>query len=521
MSRDPHVSDIVAHTHCVCWKTAMYIRLSREDGPEESYSVANQRALLLEHIQKSGGELLPSGTYIDDGFTGTDTNRAGFLGLIRDIRAGKINCVLVRDLSRLSRNYYEAGYYLDNFFIRMDVRFIALEYPAIDSYRHPEQMNSVLIPMQNVINDDFCRQTSMKVRSVFDMKRRKGEFIGAFAPYGYAKDPKDRHHLIVDPEAAETVRAIFLWFTGGGLSKKSIAEKLDTLGIPNPSAYKRLKEPHYHNPHCSPTSRGWSAATISGILSNPVYMGDMAQGKARVKSYKIHTQIRIPEDEWIVVSGTHEALIERPLFEQAAALSRKRRRQPSHSKTIYPLSGLLFCSACASPMHRTTKGPYAYYICSRYKKYAKAGCTRHCIRADELETAVIDAAKRVITLSGRDACGASETASFALTRKGRLNELEQAYFYRDGLYEKLMDGTITRDTYARLHEQYSAQIAGLELAVDDMAHTAACTHQDHASSDHALLFSLIDSVRVDEGYAITILFKCSNPFCGKQTKNRP
>jgi len=150
--------------------------------------------------------------------------------LLRDIKAKKVNCVIVKDLSRLSRNYYEAGYYLDYFFSSLGIRFISLEYPALNSYNSPELMNSVMIPMQNVVNDDFCRQTSVKVRNTLRMKREKGEFVGAFAPYGYGKSPQCKHLLVIDEEASEIVRMIFMWFVFGGMSQSNIARKLNTLG---------------------------------------------------------------------------------------------------------------------------------------------------------------------------------------------------------------------------------------------------------------------------------------------------
>ena len=160
--------------------------------------------------------------------------------MLNDIQENHVNCVVVKDSSRLSRNYYEAGYYLDYLFSSLNVRFISLEYPMLDSYNYPEMMNSVMIPMQNVVNDDFCRQTSIKVRNIFKMKQEKGEFIGAFAPYGYSKNPKYKNRLIIDEEAAEIVQTIFHWYVYEDMSQIAIVRKLNQLGIMPPGAYSLL-----------------------------------------------------------------------------------------------------------------------------------------------------------------------------------------------------------------------------------------------------------------------------------------
>ena len=203
------------------WRVALYIRLSKEDGHDISYSVENQKQRLMQYLDISEDEMELVDIYIDDGYTGTDSDRDDFQRMLSDIRAKRVNCVIVKDPSRLSRNYIEAGHYMEHLFVTLDVRFISLELPALDSYKFPEQMNSIAVPIQNVVNDDFCRQTSIKIRGVLDNKRKNGEFIGAFAPYGYLKDPDDRHKLIVNPETAPIVKNIFTWFLEG-MSKSGI-----------------------------------------------------------------------------------------------------------------------------------------------------------------------------------------------------------------------------------------------------------------------------------------------------------
>ena len=186
------------------WRLGIYIRLSKEDlkkGKDDSNSVKNQRDLLNDFYRRNIDEFESITEYVDDGHTGTDANREDFQRLLADVMSGKINCVIVKDLSRFARNYSDAGSLIDNLFVQMGVRFISLA-ENVDSYKNPDSVSNIIVPITNVMNDNYCYQTSKKIRQVFDYKRRNGQYIGAFAPYGYVKHPKDKHRLIVDPDAA-------------------------------------------------------------------------------------------------------------------------------------------------------------------------------------------------------------------------------------------------------------------------------------------------------------------------------
>ena len=220
---------------------------------------------------------------MDDGHTGTDTERESFQRLLGDVMSGKINCVVVKDLSRFARNYSDAGSLIDNLFVQMGVRFISLA-EGVDSYLNPDSVNSIIVPITNVMNDQYCYQTSKKIRQVFDYKRRNGQYIGSFAPYGYIKDPKDKHQLIVDPEAAEIVKKIYELCLQG-MAKLQIVMYLNDHGIPSPTAYRKLKGLPY-SPAISDAPM-WGNKIITDILRNPIYTGDLVQGRRRVKSYKV------------------------------------------------------------------------------------------------------------------------------------------------------------------------------------------------------------------------------------------
>ena len=290
------------------WRLGEYIRLSKEDlkkGKDDSNSVINQRDLLNDFYQKHIGEFESVSEYVDDGHTGTDANRENFQRLLSDVMSGKINCVVVKDLSRFARNYSDAGSLIDNLFVQMGVRFISLA-ENVDSYLNPDSVSSIIVPITNVMNDQYCYQTSKKIRQVFDYKRRNGQYIGAFAPYGYVKHPKDKHQLIIDPDAAEIVKLVFSLFLKG-TSKRAIALYLNEHGVPSPSAYKLQKGiPVSTRGYDDPM---WGARMIHSILTNPTYTGDLAQGRSRVKSYKVHEVESVPREEWVEVAGTPNTVI--------------------------------------------------------------------------------------------------------------------------------------------------------------------------------------------------------------------
>lgn len=456
------------------WKAALYIRLSREDSNDVSNSVKHQKERLLTYLSGCNDEFELINIYIDDGCTGTDTNRDGFQLMLKHIREHKVNCVIVKDLSRLSRNVTDATYHIENFFIEYNVRFISLELPTLDSYKYPEQMNSMLVPMQNVINDDFCRQTSIKVRGVLNQKRKQGQFIGAFAPYGYLKDSKDKHRLSIEEEAAQVVRDIFRWYVKDGMSMGGICRRLNELMIPNPTAYKKKNGYRYVNPRAITNDTLWGPRTIREILCNQVYLGHMVQGRYRVKSYKIHTQIATPKEEWYVVENTHVPIIEKEMFDLAQKLREKDTRQAPGCKTVYMLSGFVKCPDCGKAMVRSQGGSkvkITYYQCRTYRDKSKKACCKHSIRADVLNDALFNAIRAQIALASslKDIVeeinlvpkGQSEFQRLSTIRKTREKELAKIITIKDSLYEDWKNGDISKTDYHRLKLKYEAQTVSL------------------------------------------------------------
>ena len=409
------------------WRMASYIRLSKEDlqkirkGLDCSNSVKNQRDILNFFYQSHIEEFESIAEYIDDGHTGTDTDREDFQRMMADIMSHKVNCVVVKDLSRLARNYSDAGSLIDNLFVQMGVRFISLA-ENVDSYLDPDSVSDIKVPITNVMNDNYCFQTSKKIRQVFDYKRRSGQYIGSFAPFGYVKDSKDKHQLVVDPDAAETVKLIYSMFLQGS-SKRAIGLYLNEHGIPSPSAYRRLKG--------LPVSSGvgdnpmWSARMIHEVLTNEIYTGDLVQGRHRVKSYKVHQIEAVPEEDWVRVPNTHEAIISRETFDKVQGLLKRDTRTSPQGREVHLFSGFLRCADCGKALTRSTSGEYVYYACSTYKNRSRTACTMHSIKHNRLEAAVLFAVQQQVHLavSYSEMIARINTAPVKKSQSIRLEEL--------------------------------------------------------------------------------------------------
>ena len=305
----------------IVWRVGRYIRLSREDGNDVSESVVNQDKILTEAIPKffEDGMYEVVDTYIDDGTSGTsDLEREDFQRMVQDVKSGRINCIIVKNLSRAFRNSANQGHFLEEFIPLYHTRFISLYQPVVDTFLDPEVVHGLEVSITGFMNEQYAYKTSVDVRRTFKYKMENGEFIGAFAPYGYAKDPEDKNVLIVDEDAAQVVRDIFSWYVNDGMSKMGIVRRLNELGVPNPTAYKRSKGIRYNNPHAKENSGLWCTGTVKGILEDAIYIGTMRQGRQRVISYKVHKRMAISEEEWVTVENAVPFLIDRELFEKAS-----------------------------------------------------------------------------------------------------------------------------------------------------------------------------------------------------------
>ena len=521
------------------WRIAIYIRLSKEDARclDESESVTNQRAIIEDHIAgfNDGDEYIIVDEYVDDGISGTtDDERDDFQRMLSDIKRGRVNCVIVKDLARSFRNYSDQGYYLDDWFPRYNVRFISLFHQPLDSYKEPQNMRSIAVPIQGVLNENHCAETSDKVREVFDMKRRNGEHIGSFAAYGYLKDPNDKNALVVDEEAAGVVRDIFQMFLDG-MSKNAIVRHLNDHGVLCPAAYKRerlgLK---YQNPSLDPGKHPlWCAMTVSNILKNRMYCGDMVQGRYRMKSYKVHVQEVVPQDEWYIVENTHEAIIDRETFDKAQRLLMRDTRTGPHQKKLYLFSGFLKCADCGRAMSRSKVGNAVYYYCRTYKDQSKSACTKHTIKHIQLEAAVLHAIRQQVYLAvdfsetieqinkAPPVRSQSKKLHDAIEQKER--ELARIVRYQQSIYQDWKDGEITHSDYRHMKEDYEQQAGALNQVLErlreeqrelengiDTENPFLATFRQYQNIEKLtrdVLIELVDHIKVYEGGSISIVFR--------------
>lgn len=275
------------------WNATLYLRLSRDDGDkEESNSIIGQRELLRNFI-RTRPELREYAVRIDDGFTGSNFERPSFKKMLEDVKAGRTNCIIVKDLSRFGRNYLDAGEYIEKIFPFLGVRFIAVN-DNYDSFGGKNASDELIIPFKNLINEAYCRDISVKVRTQLEVKRKSGQYIGAFAVYGYLKDDADKNHLIVDEYAADIVRDIFSWKLEG-MSPQDIAARLNRNGVLSPMEYKKSLGMKFATSFKANPQALWSANAVLRILKNPVYTGVLIQGKETTPSYKVRKRVTKPE----------------------------------------------------------------------------------------------------------------------------------------------------------------------------------------------------------------------------------
>lgn len=529
------------------WSVALYIRLSQEDedngqDKQESNSVTSQKTLLNEFVEEND-DLIVYDTYIDDGFTGTDFNRPSFQRLLEDMRNGNINCVIVKDLSRLGRNYIEVGNYIEQVFPLFNIRFIAIN-DSVDSFKNPASTNTILVPFKNLINDEYARDTSIKIRTSLNGKKKKGEFIGAFPSYGYIKDPKDKHRLIIDEVAADIVKKIFNWNVNEGLGKIAICHKLNDLGILNPTGHKKLElGQNYNNYGIKDNIYTWTPSTVRNILKNEVYIGNTVQGKRRAKSYKIHKIENVPEEEWVRVENTHEPIIDRETFSKAQELSRRDIKVSQKTKELSIWAGFLKCADCGRAMNKKSStnksgSKYEYYICSTYRKKSNKLCTKHTIKEEVLEKAVIQAINLHIDLliNTEEIIKQINQSSFQNLKNGNIenmiitkqNEISKISNFKMALYEDWKNADITREEYLEYKQKYENDIERLKLNIERLQNEKQKYETQNQSSNkwiekfkeqkgitelsRGIMMELIDCIYVQENGNITIRFKFEDEF---------
>lgn len=503
----------------------LYLRLSKEDGDkEESDSITNQKELILDYL-KSMEDIKIHEIRVDDGYSGVNFNRPAFQQMLEDIKAGKVDCVITKDLSRFGRNHIEVGKYLEKIFPYLGVRFIAIN-DNYDSTKSDTQTDNIIIPFKNLINDAYCRDISIKIRSNLEVKRKKGDFVGAFAPYGYRKSEADKNRLEIDEEAAEIVRRIFRMYLQGS-SAYRIAEVLNGEDVLTPMDYKKEQGSAFYTGFKKNLKGKWTHVHVLRILGNPVYMGTLIQGKDTTPNYKVKKKVKKEEEKWCRAENAHEVIIPASDFQNVQELLQMDTRTGTAQEKVYDLSGVVRCGDCGGNMVRKTvpsgHKKFIYYVCGNHKA-DKAVCSPHSINAENLEESVLLLLnKQIETVTDMDhILGQMEEMqrqSGELAKRNRQvvkkkEEIQKYCNLRLDLYEDYKDGLITKEEYRELKETYRERIRaaeqglekleeGIELLAAGLSHTCNWINEFKRfgyleSLSREVIVSLIDRICVHE-----------------------
>ncbi len=528
----------------ISYMAAVYLRLSKEDedlrevkDKKESNSIANQKALILKTLESMPDVTLYD-IYIDDGFTGLNFERPNFQRMCEDIYNGRVNMVIVKDLSRLGRDYIDSGRYVKKIFPSYHVRFVSV-LDHFDSLTATQSDVNLLIPVKNFVNDNYSRDISGKVRSHQEVMRENGLYVGSHVAYGYKKLETDRNRIIPDEYAADIVRKIFDWKLKG-LSSASIADKLNGLGVAAPSEYKRQLGGNYKSGFQKNRKAKWSAVAINRILKNKIYIGVLEQGKREKVNYKLNKVVEKPETEWAVKENTHEAIISRADFENVAKLLNLDTRKSPEEETLFMLSGLMFCGECGRSMvrrcNRYKDKQSVYYICATYNK--GKGCSRHSIAQSVIEDILLDAIKRHIehvarldellnTIRDREV-NYDDIVANDQEILAKYKELDQCKKVEMSLHRDLAAGIISIKEYEQFKNNFAHKSAEIEetirklqqeietvfkegLFADEWIDTFTKTG-NITSLDRSIVLSLVEKITVYEENRIEITFKYQDEY---------
>lgn len=474
--------------------TALYLRLSRDDGEEESNSIATQRMMLRKYAEQNHFNICDE--YIDDGFSGTNFERPSFKRMISDIENGKINCVITKDLSRLGRNYLLTGQYIELFFPAHNVRYIAID-NGVDSDN--EQSNE-FTPFLNIINEFYAKDISKKVKRAIHARHENGAHYSTYAPLGYIKDPDKKGHLLIDEETRWIIEKIFaLALQGTGSSKIAkilTDEKVPTAGWLNFQRYGTFANVYADAP--PEKAYMWSIGHVKSILTEETYIGNSVHNKQTNISFKDKRKVRKPQEEWWRVENTHEAIISKEDFHTVQGMIASRRRERKNGTTQI-FAGLVKCADCgwslSYAMNKRLKKPYAYYHCSKYAQ-GLGRCSAHYIRYDVLYAYVLSRLQywfneaqqdesqlleRLLKSSDSERSTARKQATSELKKVQKRQAEIDSLFAR--MYEDRVTGKITERNFSMLSDKYQTEQETLSQAIDSLQQQLAQGTQESADAE--------------------------------------
>ena len=453
------------------YMVGVYSRISREDGDKiESESIGNQRELIKSFVKKHKDMRIVD-YYSDDNYSGTNFNRPEFKRMYEDIKSGKVNCVIVKDLSRFGRDYIDVGNYIQKVFPKFGVRFIAIN----DNVDSNVRQYDMITPIKNIFNEQYARDISDKIISTFRNKQEQGQFIGAFASYGYKKDPNNKYKLIIDEYPATIVKRIFKLFCEGK-GKISIARQLNDEGVLCPSEYKKSIGEKYTNSHKLQNTSYWTYSTIHNILCKEIYAGNMVQHKSNCSKFN-YGDVQVQKDDWIIVENTHEPIIDKDTWNTVQGLLKRRTRQLNFQNNVSMFAGFLCCGDCGRAMAKITWNKNIRYVCGTYKRYSKV-CTSHSISEDKLISIILEDINYILSkinnirhIVEESQKISSEREMNANDKDGLLNveaQLNKIKHLKKGVYEDYRSGLLTRDEFIEYKADYDKQEQNIEKLIQDM-----------------------------------------------------
>lgn len=479
------------------YNAGIYVRLSKDDERAgESLSIENQKLILTKYVNEEGWNIVD--TYVDDGYSGTNFNRPGVTRLLDDAKTGKINLIIVKDLSRFGRNYIQVGQYIDYIFPTYNIRFIALN-DNVDTF-NADSTAMDMMPIMNVFNEWHAANTSNKIKAVIESNAKSGKYRSTFAAYGYTKGNDENRLPVIDEPAAAVVRRIFE-MRSQGISPRHIADKLNDEKVTIPSDYRYAK---LGKPNPRKTSHLWSADTVKQILRNPIYLGNIYQLRTTTVSYKNHKIVKKDKEDWAITENTHEPIISQELWDKVKEIeSSVSRGKCTKRHETTPLSGLMFCADCGEKMrlctNNTTNGskklPRKYirhnYQCGAYSRFGKFYCTSHYIKMKDIDAVVLadirsmaalvveneDSARKRF-LSEKSQVNSRQTAEEQKRLRDAKYRLDELSKLIPSIYEDKVLGKIPEAVCVNLLEKYQAEQKVLTANVEKLEEQLSAVEKD-------------------------------------------
>lgn len=535
-SRKESAQVMVQETVSTC-RAAIYVRLSVEDSYTHSASIETQQMIIAQFLEHNP-DIQVYDTYIDNGTSGTTFHRPAFQKMLSDIESGLVNCVIVKDLSRLGRNTIDTGYYIEQYFRLRNIRFIAVN-ENFDTFAPEDAHAGIIIPLRNMINEAYALDIGRKIKAQQRQAMKDGKFIGSRTPYGYLKAPDDCHQLIIDPVAAPVVQKMFQWASeGAGLN--TITVRLNEAGYLPPSHYKNTQGIITHENLIG--NGNWNTRTVARILHAQVYTGDLVQGRTKIVD---HQQVEASEMEWTVVHGTHEAIISHELFEtvqhilEKAAQQSKERVIREYTPNI--LKGKVFCACCGGSLHRQrnirkkSADVYNYY-CLTNSRIGKERCPGVLIREEILLDSLADMLQNALeTALGSYSLSLVELPQQTAERtdlkekiSSRKQEIQRLNGLIRSLYENLIQGLLSKEEYITYKGKYESRIQqlteevahlekGLKALDKQIAQYRALKRdsddlRENRELTAALIDRLIDRIEITKDKQITVHYRFESEF---------